>query len=666
MKILAPAGNFDCLKVAVINGADEVYIGVNEFNARNNIDGFTMDNLEKAVDFAHFFGVKINLAINILFTDEELNSALDIVVDAYNMGVDSFIVQDLALASILHKNYPEIELHASTQMGIHNLEGVKEIEKFGFKRVVLARETPLSEIKRIKENSNIEIEYFAHGALCVCFSGNCYLSSYMFNASGNRGRCKQLCRLPYILKKGGKVYKKGYLLSAKDFDMIERLDDLKNSGVSVLKIEGRARRPFYVATAVKSYKSALNSEKIDKNQLKLAFNRGFTQGYFNGNGQIISNRQNHEGILIGKVTKFIKGKNFNQIFIKSDNVINKKSVLKFLTNDSEVVLSAFDVKNNNGLYQVTTKQKVEIGAKVHLISDMLLEDAVLNVVNKKDLKINLEIVENSPIKATIDVDEINCVITGELCEKAVNQPLTNDDFIKCFNKSDLFNAKIEFSKFSNVFLTKQNLNQFRRKVFDTVYTNLINKHKKNTSKMILEVKKKDYLLKDYQIIDNLAHTFSAKNIIYSPEEYNINEVEYFVNICKEKGVNGYIDTPNFALESDINQLEEIINKTKIGVVANNYYALSLSDNIIIGAGLNVYNSLTAKIYDKPIIVAESNDFGKINFAYMTLRHCPIKSHLNCDCKSCKFSNDITYEFENGKSMKLKRKKLSTCTFYLTE
>jgi len=208
MKILSPAGNFQSLKLAVYNGANEVYLGVNEFNARNNIDGFTIQTLKEAVDFAHLYGVKVDLAVNILFTNEEIQSALDLVVDAYNLGVDAFIVQDLGLAKIIHDNYPQIELHASTQMGIHNLEGVKNITQFGFTRVVLARETPLEEIKRIRDNSNIEIEFFVQGALCVSFSGNCYLSSYMLNASGNRGRCKQLCRLPFSCNTTKKLLKK--------------------------------------------------------------------------------------------------------------------------------------------------------------------------------------------------------------------------------------------------------------------------------------------------------------------------------------------------------------------------------------------------------------------------------------------------------------------------
>ena len=303
MKILAPAGNFESLRQAVYNGADEVYLGINDFNARNNIDGFTLENLELAVDFCHLYNVKVCLAINILFSDDELFSALNTALKAYSFGVDYFIVQDLGLASLLKKFAPKIILHASTQMGIHNLEGVLSILPYGFSRVVLARETPLEEINRIRKNTNVEIEYFAHGALCVSFSGNCYLSSYLNNASGNRGKCKQLCRLPFTLEKNGKVLKQGYLLSAKDFDLSENLKTLEDAGVDVIKIEGRARRPFYVAITTRQYKNALIKNKTDKELLALAFNRGFTNAYFDGNGKIISSFQNHIGLNVGKIIK---------------------------------------------------------------------------------------------------------------------------------------------------------------------------------------------------------------------------------------------------------------------------------------------------------------------------------------------------------------------------
>ena len=186
------------------------------------------------------------------------------------------------------------------------------------------------EIKRIRQGSNVEIEYFAQGALCVAFSGNCYLSSYLCDASGNRGRCKQLCRLPYTLEKNGKTLASGFLLSAKDFNMVNKIKELKEAGVDVLKIEGRARRAFYVASATKEYYNAINKNKVSQENLQLAFNREFTEGYFNGNGNIISKFNNHIGIHVGKVLKVINGKKFNEIFIASNRSLNAKSTFKFL------------------------------------------------------------------------------------------------------------------------------------------------------------------------------------------------------------------------------------------------------------------------------------------------------------------------------------------------
>ena len=282
MKVLSPVGDMDSLKQAVYNGADEVYLGVKDFNARNNIAGFDLQSLKQAVDFAHVFGVRVFLTVNILFTDDEMQSALDLIVEAHNIGVDAFIVQDLGLVSLVHNYYPQIELHASTQMGIHNLEGVQALADLGLKRVVLSRETPLEEIKRIRQNSNIEIEYFVQGALCVSFSGNCYISSYLCDASGNRGKCKQLCRLPYTLKYNGKTLKEGYLLSAKDFNMLNRLQELQDAGVNSIKIEGRARRPYYVGVATRTYRRAVDEitqTGADLTDLQLAFNRGYTEGY---------------------------------------------------------------------------------------------------------------------------------------------------------------------------------------------------------------------------------------------------------------------------------------------------------------------------------------------------------------------------------------------------
>lgn len=668
MKILSPAGNFECLKMAINNGADEVYLGINNFNARNNIDGFTLENLEEAVNYAHIFNVKINLAINILFSDNELQEALFAVIKAYNLGVDSFIIQDLALAKLLHDNYPFIDIHASTQMGIHNLEGVKYIEQFGFSRVVLARETPLDEIKRIRENSNIEIEYFAHGALCVCFSGNCYLSSYLLNASGNRGRCKQLCRLPYTLLENNKPLKNGYLLSAKDFNMLDKLNDLKTAGVDILKIEGRARRPYYVAAATKEYYNALNNLPVNETDLKLAFNRGFTPGYFDGNHNIISNKQNHIGIYIGKVEKVNNGKKFNEVYFSSSIPLSKKSSFKIFSNEEEkTTLSAFDLTLvSKNKYKLTTTQKLNINDKIHLIVDAQKEQEILTQIKKRDINIFLTLEEYKPIKAIVKLNSKTIEIFGETLESANKQPLSKEELLSNFAKSDIFNAIIEVEKLDNVFMQKQKLNEFRRNVFDKTRNELISKAKHNIKPIKINNNYSVIKFEDFQIVENIKEKLTAKNIVYSPSEYSLEDIIKFKEVCEKQNKNICLDTPNFALEKDIQILNNIIEKTQINIVANNYYALNFKTNIIIGAGLNVYNKLTASIFNKPIITAESDVSTRIDFPYMTLRHCPLKNHLNANCTNCPYSNDYSLKMDNGKILKLKRKKLSTCTFYLTD
>lgn len=669
MKILSPAGNFDSLKMAIFNGADEVYLGINDFNARNNIDGFNIDTLVSAVDFAHLHNVKVNLAINILFNNSELQTALDTIVKAHNIGVDCFIVQDLGLASLVHKYYPQIELHASTQMGLHNLEGVEAILKYGFKRIVLARETPITEVKRIKQaHKDIEIEYFCQGALCVAFSGNCYLSSYLNNASGNRGKCKQLCRLPYTLLKNNTPIKQGYLLSAKDFNMIDRLEDLKNAGVDILKIEGRARRPYYVAVATKQYYNALHGKKTNLDELNLAFNRNFTAGYLDGNGNIISNYQAHIGINVGKVEKVLGGKRFNEVFFTSNRKLYPKSTFKlFDGNKEKSTISAYDlslVKNN--LYRLTTTQPVAIGNTINLIVDYNHETEVLSTIKKRKIDISLTLAQNAKIKANFEHNRNNIEITGDILQVANNQPITIADLQENFSKSEYFEANIDVRTLDRVFLPKQRLNEFRRNVFDTIFKYITDEYRHNVTFTNIQTNYDVIKFTDFEFIENVKENFTKQNIIYSPELYELDDIQEFILKCKKLNKTPYLDTPNFATEKDIKLLKDIVNQTQMAIVANNYYALNITPNYIVGGGLNVYNNISASEYNKPIITAESNISTKQNFTYMTLRHCPFKNHLKATCNNCPYASSYSLKMESGKILNIKRKKLETCTFYLTD
>ena len=663
MKLLSPAGDFESLKMAVFYGADEVYLGVKDFNARN-IEGFSLTSLREAVDFAHVYGVKVHLAVNILFSNSELQSALDLVVDAYNLGIDAFIIQDLGLASLISKNYPEICIHASTQMGLHNLEGVQFAKKLGFSRVVLSRETPLDEIKRIKQNCDIEIEYFAQGALCVSFSGNCYLSSYLCGASGNRGICKHLCRLPYKFFEGNKKLAEGYLLSAKDFCMISRLQELKDAGVDAIKIEGRARRPYYVAVATREYRNALDGKPADLSELKLAYNRDFTPGCFDGNGNIISTYKNHIGVQIGKITKVVRGKNFNEIFISSRQKIAPKSTIKTFDGFVEKnTLTLFDIKEvGKNLYRATTTQNVENGLDVNLIIDASKND-VENFTRKIDISLKVYAFENQKIKAEFIYNNRTYVFEGETCEKAKNQALTEHDICNNFSKNVFFSPTV-FVQTQNAFLTKAQLNNFRRNVYEKITQILTQNNNKKLYKTKIDVNVETKAFEDFEITENSSEIYHNKNVIYSPEIYEIDDIKNFVSNCKKQNKIPYLDTPNFSLEKDVKLLQNIIEKTQTNIIANNYYALAFKTQIVAGWGLNVFNNISANVLGVPTVGAECEVFPKMQAPFMTLRHCPMKSNMGANCSNCPYHEGFSYQMENGKKMFLKRKKLCSCTFYL--
>ena len=661
MKLLSPAGEMESLKMAVSYGADEVYLGVKNFNARN-IEGFNLETLKEAVSYAHLHNVRIHLAVNILFDDEELQNALNLVVDAYNIGVDAFIIQDLGLAHLININYPQIEMHASTQMAIHNLEGALQAKNLGFKRIVLARETPLAEIKRIKENCDVEIEYFAQGALCVCFSGNCYISSKLYSASGNRGKCKQVCRLPYSLYNGKTLIKNGYLLSAKDFNMAKRLKDLEEAGVDAIKIEGRARRPFYVAVATDTYRKLLDENEYNKENLEIAFNRNYTEGYFNGNNNIISNFNNHIGLYIGKVEKITIGKKFNELFFTSSRELSKRSSIKLFSDGKELcTIALFDLKKiGENKYYATTMQNIKNGAEVRLIEDYNFEEVLCNNVKKKKIKIEIDAFKSKQIEAKFEDFEL----FGDVLEPAQNQPLSYNDVITCFNKSEYFECEVNF-KTDGVFIPKSKLNEFRRNFYEKLFEKLTQFNGQKLEKIIVQTNLPFKKFENFEVIEDFSNKkLEKENIIYSPEVYTLENIKKFMEICAKCGKNPLLDTPNFALKADIELLSDIIEKTGISIVANNYYALSLQTKKVAGGLLNVYNSVSANYLNIPILSAENELSNHIDVPLMTLRHCPMKEHLGANCSACPYNNNFKFVMQNGKELKLKRKKLTSCTFYL--
>ncbi len=295
-EILAPAGSYDSVVAAVRSGADAVYMGMHHFNARIKADNFGEDEITEAIRYCHSHGVKVHITMNTVIFDSEIPEALEQIKALCSLGIDAVIVQDLGLAFLMKSCAPDLPLHASTQMSVQTAAGVNLLDTMGYSRVVLPREMSAQEIRSIKDKTSIETEAFVHGALCMCVSGQCYMSSMLGTRSGNRGLCAQPCRLPFSAQGGT-----GYDLSLKDLSLVEKLEEITNIGVDSLKIEGRMKRPEYVSTAVAAVRSGLSGD-LDTDtltKLRSVFSRsGFTDGYFTGNlgRDMFGTRQKEDGL----------------------------------------------------------------------------------------------------------------------------------------------------------------------------------------------------------------------------------------------------------------------------------------------------------------------------------------------------------------------------------
>jgi putative protease len=380
--------------------------------------------------------------------------------------------------------------------------------------------------------------------------------------------------------------------------MLNRLNDLERAGVDVLKIEGRARRPFYVYTATNAYKNALERKKVDVKELELAFNRTFTEGYFNGNKGIMSKLQNHIGVEVGQVKKVNSGKKFNEVFFTSNTPISKKSTLKFFAfGEERAVVSAFDITENSGLYRLTTTAKIQVGDKINLIADAEKENAVATLVVKKKLKINLEVKENENLLATFSVDGKDVRVLGDKTAAAKNRPITRDELVENFKKSEYFDCEIVANIEGSPFVVKSALNEWRRRVFSAAFDEFTKVDKKILQPIKISQPKRAKKFSDFKVIENLSELENIKenNVVYSPELYEEKAVLEFKQRCENMNKCAYLDTPNFALKKDVEILKGIVDRTKIKIIANNYYALNLTDDFVVGGGLNVYNQHAAEV-----------------------------------------------------------------------
>lgn len=438
VELLAPVGDWNCLKAAVQNGADAVYFGVEQFNARMYAANFNVEDMKQVIDYCKLRNVKTNLTLNTLLENCEFDNAVDLAKEAYKAGVDAIIVQDLGLAKYLIDNIPGLPIHASTQMTVHNLQGVLKLEKLGFDRVVLSRELSCEEIEYICKNCKVEIETFIHGALCICYSGQCLFSSVVGGRSGNRGKCAGPCRLPYeLISENAETHErksidKGYLLSTKDLCGIAYLPRLIQAGVKCFKIEGRMKSPEYVATVTRIYRKyidmVLNNDDFiidekDINDLMQVFNRGgFSDGHLDSKHNrnlIFPEKPSNMGIYLGTIKKYNYNKGHITLQLEEDlelgdsiSVSNEAS--KYLV--SELMIKNVNQKKVSANTEVTIgrmKGNIKVGDKVYRISSKALSDFAKasydNCENKKiPLNCTVTIKKNTPISMEISTNKNTC------------------------------------------------------------------------------------------------------------------------------------------------------------------------------------------------------------------------------------------------------------------
>lgn len=503
IEILSPAGDEKSFYAAINNGANAIYLGLQNFNARNKAQNFSLENLSCYVDIAHLFNVKIYVVMNTLITNEETFELLKLVEGAIHSKVDAFIVQDIGVATLLKHTFKGINLHASTQMGIHSLNGAKVAESLGFTRIVLSREVTKQDIIEIKNNTNLELEFFVHGALCVSFSGNCYLSSLCSNESGNRGRCLQPCRLKYLSNFNGKQLKNGYLFSANDLCLIDKVKELKECGITSFKIEGRLRRPSYVAYVTRMYSSACNlsykdnsvQSKLRLENFKKLFNRGeYNTGFYlagEPNKKVInSSYQNHRGIEIGYVKNVKPFKDIYEIMVISNGYeIKKGDGLKFIFGTNEQSLGVGSVKKNNNKneYVIYSKTNPKISSKVYLTVDNSWEESLLKETKKIKFVAHFYAKEDTNAKLVLSVGNISVeAISKDKLEQAKNSALCKEDVLLSLKKTKdtLFELENLFCELGNVFMPKSNLNDLRRDALDKLQKALLVNYESNNLKAI--------------------------------------------------------------------------------------------------------------------------------------------------------------------------------------
>lgn len=598
-EILAPAGSFESLKAAVRCGADAVYLGAENFNARGNAQNFGKDVLREAVRYCHERNVKVYLTLNTLISDDEMTEAEELVSFCGEIGIDAFIIQDLSLIQRIKNLAPAAHLHASTQMTVQTVEGIKFLEGLGFSRVVVPRELTKNEIKFLSENTDAELEVFVHGALCMSVSGQCYMSAMLGSRSGNRGLCAQPCRLPFSADKSGSCH-----LSLKDNSLVPYLSELEEMGVTSFKIEGRMKRPEYVAAAVSSCRNSLlhkKDEEIEK-ALRAVFSRsGFTDGYY----------------------------------------LDERGKEMFGTRGKEDVTAAKDVLDS--LSKLYEKE-----------------------IPKISVSFRFKMRENEPLFLEAECEKIKAEAVSEcVAEKAIKREITEDDIKEQLSKlggTQFFSEKIDADIENGLSVPLSAINKLRREVIEKISSEILRKNtpekfrkEEEKSETFLNKKSKCKVQKTYLFFRNaeqIPEKLSGKFTIVLPLK---TDEKVFEKLLKEgKKVCAEMPRGIFTHSEKVREKSKILFASGVerffcSTLDSAVIAKEIGGKITASFGSNIFNSYSLdewkKYFADEAVLSAEMTFSQINkikgdartgiicyghLPLMLTRNCPVKNVTSCN------------------------------------
>lgn len=672
MELLSPAGNLLSAYSAFKGGADAVYIGGKQFSARASAENFSNEEIQEIVFYAHSIGKKVYVTLNTLLFQDEFFEAVEFAKFLYTIDIDGVIIQDLGLANYLHKTLPNLPLNASTQLNCHNIKQAKALVKIGFKRIVLAREANLDFVKQVKA-LGVEVEVFGHGALCVSYSGNCLLSSFIGDRSGNRGRCAQPCRMRYdLIEDGNIIEQSSFAISTKDLMTLENIDKFIAAGVDSLKIEGRLKSNEYIYSVSNAYRHAIdavenslknNDLRIDKENLIKIFNRQFTKGYvFNESPFKLLNVEtsSHQGEVIGKVIKVNK----NRVSIKLFKPLHRLDGIRFNGKDQIGLLVEKMFVN---------KEPVESACKDQIVEIVGIEKAdrlnELEVIKTKDYLLNKEIEAklkellkvkitanfyakiNEPIKLTVFFNNTEISVIGSCPQIAEGKGTDENRIIEQLNKTSDYPYTFSYvdCDIEKCFIPIGEINKLRNEALEKLKNSLIKTnipkikkyktpeiHREITFKNVgsnVNIEQND-VLEQYGFItySNCDTTYKNENRITHNSKFTApNEMVHFI-IQKEN--NGTLIASTYC---------NITNSYALDC----YFELGF-DECVLSSELD-YDSIKMLIEDYKNRHEELPSVGVLMYGkldMMIMRSCPVGTHFNNSVTKCERCHKHIYELND--------------------